>query len=100
MIAQADDIAFIPGDVTKGLGHFQEIAWRAAKAGVPVRSVYVARTSHASAARQQAETDRFRAGEVIPGRLYILIDGERVPPPLIMQARPLDGVTIVFVPKP
>lgn len=99
LIARADDIAFIPGDVTKGLGHFQEIAWRAAKAKVPVRSVYVARTSHASAARQQAETDRFRAGEVVPGRLYILIDNERVPAPLMFQARPLDGVTILFVPK-
>jgi hypothetical protein len=64
-----------------------------------VRSVYVARTSHASAARQQAETDRFRAGEVVPGRLYILIDNERVPAPLMFQARPLDGVTILFVPK-
>jgi len=100
LIAQADDIAFIPGDVTKALGHFQEIAWRAAKAGVPVRSVYVARTSHASAARQQAETDRFRAGQVVPGRLYILIDNERIPAPLVFRARPLDGVTILFVPKP
>ena len=99
LIGQADDIAFVPGDVTKGLGHFQEIAWRAAKAQVPVRSVYVARTSQASAARQQAETDHFRAGEVVPGRLYILIDGERVPPPLIIEARPLDGATIVFVPR-
>lgn len=99
LIAQADDIAFVPGDVTKGLGHFQEIAWRAAKVGVPVRSVYAARVSKQSAERQEAESARFRAGEIVPGRLYILIDGERVPPPLIFQARPLDGVTIVFVPK-
>lgn len=99
LIAQADDIAFIPGDVTRELGVFQEIAWRAAKAGVPVRNVYVARVSRASSARQQAETDRFRAGEVVPGRLYILIDHERAPAPLMFQARPLDGVTILFVPK-
>lgn len=98
LIAQADDIAFVPADVTRGLGHFQEIAWRAAKAGVPVRSVYVARQSRASAARQEAETAAFRAGTVVPGRLYVLIDGERVPPPLMLRARPVDGVTILFEP--
>lgn len=98
LIAQAKDIAFIPGDVTKGLGVFQEVAWRAAKTKVPVRAVYAARPSVASGARQSKETDAFRRGEVVPGRLYILIDGEPIPPPLMTRVRPLDGVTILFEP--
>ncbi|WP_423604653.1 DUF6311 domain-containing protein [Sphingomonas sp. MS122] len=98
LVAQAKDIAFVPGDVTKGLGVFQEVAWRAARAQVPVRAVYAARPSLASNARQDAETSAFRRGEVVPGRLYILIDGEPIPPPLLARARPLDGVTIVFEP--
>jgi len=98
LIAQAKDIAFVPGDVTKELGVFQEVAWRAAKAKVPVRAVYAARPSIASSARQANETEAFRAGQVVPGRLYILIDGELIPPPLMTQVRPLDGVTILFQP--
>jgi hypothetical protein len=98
LVAQARDIAFVPGDVTKGLGVFQEVAWRAAKARVPVRAVYAARSSLASDVRQKQETDAFRRGEVVPGRLYILIAGEPIPPPLLTRARPLDGITIVFEP--
>ena len=98
LIEQAKDVAFVPGDVTKGLGVFQEVAWRAAKAKVPVRAVYAARPSLASNARQDAETKAFRGGAVVPGRLYILIDGEPIPPPLLGRARPLDGVTIIFEP--
>lgn len=99
LVAQAKDIAFVPGDVTKGLGLFQEVAWRAAKARVPVRAVYAARPSLASNARQNAETDAFRRGEVVPGRLYILIDGEPIPPPMMTRVRLLDGVTILFEPS-
>lgn len=98
LVTQAKDIAFIPGDVTKDLALFQEIAWRAATAKVPVRSVYAARPSLASNARQSAETATFHAGQVVPGRLYVLIAGEPIPPPLLTRARPLDGVTIVFEP--
>lgn len=98
LVAQAKDIAFVPGDVTKDLGVFQEVAWRAAKARVPVRAVYAARPSLASNARQNAETAAFRAGDVVPGRLYLLIGGELIPPPLLARARPLDGITIVFEP--
>lgn len=98
LVTQAREIAFIPGDVTKDLGLFQEIAWRAAKAQVPVRAVYAARPALASNARQSAETAAFHAGEVLPGRLYVLIGGELIPPPLLARARPLDGVTIIFEP--
>lgn len=98
LVAQAKDIAFIPGDVTRGLGVFQEVTWRAAKEQVPVRAVYAARPSLASGARQSKETDAFRRGEVVPGRLYVLIDGEPIPPPLITRVRLLDGVTILFEP--
>ncbi|WP_447726790.1 DUF6311 domain-containing protein [Sphingomonas koreensis] len=98
LVAQAKDIAFVPGDVTKGLGVFQEVAWRAAKEKVPVRAVYAARPSLASNARQSKETDAFRRGETVPGRFYILIDGEPIPPPLMTRVRLLDGVTILFEP--
>ena len=98
LVAQARDIAFIPGDVTKGLGVFQEVAWRAAKAKVPVRAVYAARSSLASSARQVEETQAFRGGQIVPGRLYILIDGEPIPPPLMTRVRLLDGITILFEP--
>lgn len=98
LIDQAKDIAFIPGDVERDLSVFQEIAWRAAKARVPARAVYAARPSLASSARQKAETEAFRAGKVVPGRLYVLINGEPIPPPLMMRVRPLDGVTILFEP--
>lgn len=98
LVGQAKDIAFVPGDVTKGLGVFQEVAWRAAKRKIPVRAVYAARPSLASNDRQNAETDAFRRGEVVPGRLYILIDGEPIPPPLMTRVRLLDGVTILFEP--
>lgn len=95
LIAGARDIAFIPGDVTRDLALFQEIAWRAAKVQVPVRSVYAARPSRASLARQDAETAAFRAGRILPGRLYVLIDGEAVSPALRGRALQLDRVTIV-----
>lgn len=98
LIAQARDIAFVPGDVEHELNVFQEVAWRAAKAKVPVRAVYAARSLRASSARQKAETQAFRAGQVVPGRLYVLINGEPIPPPLMLRVRLVDGVTILFEP--
>lgn len=98
LIAQAKDVTFIPEDVTKDLSVFQEVAWRAAKAQVPVRTVYAARPSRASSTRLAKESEAFRLGHVEPGRLYILIDREPIPPPLMMQVRPLDGITILFEP--
>ncbi|PKP93673.1 MAG: hypothetical protein CVT77_04820 [Alphaproteobacteria bacterium HGW-Alphaproteobacteria-16] len=99
LIAQANDIAFVPADVTRDLGRFQEIAWRAAKAKVPVRSVYAARSGTATLARQAEEDAAFRRGDLVPGRLYILIDGEPVPPGRMLDARPVDGVSVMLLPN-
>ncbi|MFL9839465.1 DUF6311 domain-containing protein [Sphingomonas sp. ST-64] len=96
LVRQSRDIAFVPADVTRDLALFQEIAWRAARAQVPVRSVYAARASIEAERRQARETASFRAGTLVPGRLYVLIDGEPVPPRLVGSAYRLDGVAVIF----
>ncbi len=80
LIAEARDVAFMPGDPTRDLGLFQEIAWRAVKAGKPVTSVYSARTSVATARRLAAEEAAFVRGELVPGRLYIIVPPTDLPP--------------------
>ncbi|MBX3595623.1 DUF6311 domain-containing protein [Sphingomonas sp.] len=95
MIGRARDIAFVPADVTGDLALFQEVAWRAADAGVPVRTVYAARPTLASEARQARETADFRAGRLAPGRLYIVTDATPLPPGA--QLLMLDGVTLAYL---
>lgn len=93
LIASARDVAFVPGDVTRDLSLFQEIAWRANSAGKPVTSVYAARVSTGTARRLQAEQAAFERGQRAPGRLYILLPGTAAPArttPLI-----LDGITVI-----
>lgn len=96
IIAASCDIAFVPGDPTLDLALYQEVAWRAASQRRAVRSVYAARTSPASAARVERETRAFRQGRIVPGRLYILMPGEPLPPALRPHARRLDGIVVVL----
>ncbi|WP_375422111.1 DUF6311 domain-containing protein [uncultured Sphingomonas sp.] len=95
LVGASRSIAFLPGDVTQDLALFQEIAWRAVKAGRPVTSVYAARTSKATQRRLVAEEAAFARGELVPGRLYVLLSD--LPLPGIADARALtiDGVTVV-----
>ena len=101
-IAAARDISFEPPDTTLDLSLFQEVAWRAASLGRPVRIAYTARDSLAtkrrlapgasglrrgparSAAAICADGDRFRprSGEraaCCPGRRSRRASGERAP---------------------
>lgn len=93
LIEQAHDITFVPADVTRDLALFQEVAWRAAKLGKPVRTVYAARVGKATAERHARDAAEFAAGRLVPGRLYVLID--RAAPPARARTLVLDGVTVV-----
>ncbi|MCU6454046.1 DUF6311 domain-containing protein [Sphingomonas sp. A2-49] len=95
LIASAGSIAFIPGDVTKDLGLFQEVAWRAVKAGRPVGNVYAARGSRATIRRLTAERAAFGRGELVPGRLYIVGPTVTVPAGAAGRRLTLDGTTVV-----
>ncbi len=95
LVGQARSIAFLPGDVTRDLGLFQEIAWRAVDAGRPVTNVYAARTSQATLRRLHAEATAFARGELVPGRLYVLLSGAAVPVAAASRVLHLDGVTVV-----
>ncbi|GAA0670870.1 DUF6311 domain-containing protein [Sphingomonas insulae] len=93
-IAASRSIAFIPGDVTKDLGLFQEVAWRAVKVGRQVSNVYAARGSRATIRRLEAEHAAFDRGAYIPGRMYVL--GPDVPTPTGTAILTLDGIRIVL----
>jgi hypothetical protein len=93
LIAQARDVSFVPADVTRDLLPFQEVAWRAAKLRRPVRTVYAARVGRATAERHVREAADFAAGRLVPGRLYVLIDGATAPAGA--RTLELDGLTVV-----
>jgi hypothetical protein len=96
LVAGAREVAFVPGDVTRDLALFQEVAWRAASAGKPVRTVYAARTSATTAQRLAAEQAAFARGERVPGRLYVLLPGVPVPADAVM----IDGVAVIPASSP
>ncbi|MES2754522.1 MAG: DUF6311 domain-containing protein [Pseudomonadota bacterium] len=95
LIASARDVAFVPGDVTKDLGLFQEVAWRAVLLGRPTTSVYAARTSRTTAARLAREESAFARGELVPGRLYVLLPTAPLPPAATARVTFLDGVVVI-----
>jgi hypothetical protein len=96
LIAGARSIAFVPVDVTGNLALFQEISWRAAKAGRPVANVYAARVDRVTLHRLRSEAAAFARGERVPGRLYVLLAAVPLPPGMAAQRRRLDGVTVVL----
>jgi hypothetical protein len=98
LIASSRDISFDAPDVTRDLGRFQEIAWRAVNHGVPVRQAYVARWSTATMERYRQESIAFQAGERVPGRLYVVLAGTT--PPAGADTEIIDGVTVVRPAKP
>ena len=95
VIAGARDIAFVPSDVTTDLSLFQEVAWRAAKAGRPVRSVYAARNSETTLRRLAREDEAFARGALVPDRLYIVLPGASLPAAAMPRRRTIDGVTVI-----
>lgn len=99
LMAQARSVAFMPGDVTRDLVTFQEIAWRAAKARRPVANVYAARKSRATIHRLEDQRAAFDRGDLVPGRLYVLLTDIPLAPGAQARKRTLDGISVV-VPEP
>ncbi|WP_375395360.1 DUF6311 domain-containing protein [uncultured Sphingomonas sp.] len=95
LIGRSQSIAFMPGDVTHDLDVFQEIAWRAADAGRPVANVYAARTSRTTTRRLETEAAAFARGELVPGRLYVVLAGAPMPFAAKSRRLTLDGVGVV-----
>lgn len=95
LIGRSRSISFMPGDVTHDLDLFQEIAWRAAKAGRPVANVYAARTSRVTTRRLDAEAAAFARGDLVPGRLYVLLAGAPLPAVANPRTLTVDGVTVL-----
>jgi hypothetical protein len=95
-VAAAKDVAFVPGDATRDLALFQEIAWRANGKGKPIRLVYAARDSQITLARLKSEDADFAAGRLDPDRLYVLAPDTPVPDTAILRRTTIDGVPVVL----
>jgi len=95
LIRDAGSIAFLPGEVTRDLWPFQEIAWRAASAGKPVANVYAARTSQVTLRRLIAQRAAFDRGALVPDRLYVLLPGVPVPAAAGSRRLMIDGLTVI-----
>ncbi|MDQ2893462.1 MAG: DUF6311 domain-containing protein [Pseudomonadota bacterium] len=95
LIDRSSSIAFMPGDVTRDLGLFQEVSWRAINAGRPVANVYAARTSRATVRRLAAERAAFARGELVPGRLYVMLPGVALPTAAAPRLLKLNGMTVI-----
>lgn len=95
LIQRSRSVAFLPTDVTRDLSLFQEIAWRAVKAGRPVSNVYAARESVATKARLAHELDAFSRGDLVPGRLYILMPAAPVPTAAAARVQVIDGIAVI-----
>jgi len=96
VIADAQSVAFMGADVTDELGLFQEIAWRAVDAGIPVSNVYAARISRASMKRSRDEDAAFARGALVPGRLYVMLVDKPVPQAVDVPTMTIDGTTVVL----
>jgi len=95
-VAAASDVAFVPPDATRDLSLFQEVAWRAVGQGKPVRLVYAARDSVATAERQRRELAAFMAGQVDPHRLYVLSPDVAVPAAAAARFARIDNVPVIL----
>ena len=95
-VAVASDVAFVPPDATRDLSLFQEVAWRAVGQGKPVRLVYAARDSVATADRQRRELAAFMAGQVDPHRFYVLAPDVAVPAAAAGRFARIDNIPVIF----
>lgn len=95
LIASAGDIQFEPAKPFADLPLMEEIGWRAVAACRPLRFFYASREARTTRARIDADSAAFRAGRLIPTRLYVLLD--KAPPPAAVAARVrmLDGVRVI-----
>ena len=95
LVSEARSVAFMPKDVTRDLGLFQEIAWRAINAERPLTNVYAARTGRDTMRRLDAEAALFRRGKLDRSRLYVLLPGTAPPAAAASRVLTLDGVTVI-----
>ena len=95
LVRRSRSVAFMPGDVTRDLALFQEVAWRAIDAGRPVANVYAARAGVATQRRLAAEEAAFAHGTLRADRLYVLLPGARLPPAAAARAQRIDGAIVV-----
>ncbi len=95
LIRDARSVAFLPSDVTQDLALFQEVAWRAVDAGIPVANVYAARSSPRTLQRLDREAAAFARGALLPDRLYVLLPGVPIPPATGARIERIDGVTVI-----
>jgi len=75
LVAAATLVEFEPPDPHADDKAFYEIAWRATSMRRPVNIMYTARVNPQQQAFEAAARDRFMAGQLDPGRLYVLTDG-------------------------
>lgn len=99
VIASASDVTFAPANPFIQLDLFQEVAWRSASAGRPIRLVYAARNSRVTDARLSAEDADFNAGRLDPNRLYVVLPEANVPKGAANRVLILDGIRLL-VPEP
>lgn len=96
LIRRSHTVAFMAGDVTRDLALFQEVAWRAVKAGRPVANVYAARNDRRTLLRLAAEEAAFARGALRADRLYVLLPDTPLPPVPATRIARLDGVPIIM----
>jgi hypothetical protein len=94
LIASAHDVQLEPAEPFRDLQVAEEIAWRAVAACRPMTYFYASREAQATRKRIDRDTALFRAGQPVPGRLYILLDG-RAPASLAAQVRFLDRIAYI-----
>ena len=95
LMTKASDVQFEPAKPFADLQLMEEIGWRAVVACRPVRFFYASREARATRARIDADTHAFRAGVIVPTRLYVLLDPSPVPAMLAARVRVLDGIRII-----
>jgi len=95
LVEHSTSVAFFPTDVTKDLSLFQEVAWRAVTRGRPVTAVYAAREPLATTERLASEQAAFMRGELVPGRLYVLLPSMRLPSSVAARRHVIDGFSVI-----
>ncbi|HEU0045948.1 DUF6311 domain-containing protein [Sphingomonas sp.] len=95
LIAQAGDVQFEPAEPFRDLQLMQEISWRAVLACRPTRYTYSSRLALATRRRLAADAAAFRAGRLVPTRLYVLLGDEAAPAAVAGRIRSIDSVRVI-----
>lgn len=93
LISAAKVVDFQPSDPQPRLEPFWELAYRAARRGVPLTDMYSARIAPAQFAFQRADEEDVKLGRLSADRLYVLADD--CPPFAQASIHRLDGIMVV-----